>query len=49
MKKFHLDCAYIVTKFIHHDTIQHELLRLISSADQKKVIDNGCDTDIRHI
>lgn len=46
MQKYHLDCAYVITKFKYHREIKQHLLELINSANCQTVVDAGCDTNI---
>lgn len=46
MKKYRLDCAYVITDFVHHKKIKDSLLELINLAESQKVIDPGCETNI---
>jgi hypothetical protein len=46
MQKFHLDCAYAVCKFKHHDQVKNLLLEQIKNAEYQTLIDPGCDTHI---
>lgn len=46
MKKYQLDCAYIVAKFKYHKELKNLLLEQIKNAEYQNVIDSGCDTNI---
>tara|TARA_B110000503_G_C7169319_1_gene423532 strand:- start:6170 stop:6736 length:567 start_codon:yes stop_codon:yes gene_type:complete len=46
MEKYHLDCAYAITKFKHHNEIKSNLLDLINLAKSQNVDDPGCETNI---
>jgi oxalate decarboxylase/phosphoglucose isomerase-like protein (cupin superfamily) len=46
MKKYKLDCEYIISEFKQHDEIKARLLELISKADYKRPIVDACETNI---
>lgn len=46
MRKYHLDCAYLITKFKYHTQIKEQLAEYISKADSQNVVDAGCMTNI---
>jgi len=46
MKKYRLDCAYIVSEFRNHKLVKKELLSLIDHAEFESITDNGSETNI---
>lgn len=49
VKKFHLDCQYVIKRFTHHAEIKNELLRLIEEADSNHVVEPEAETDIAKV
>lgn len=46
MPKHNLDCFYFIKKFNSHNHVKDSLLDMISNADFKPCIDQGCETNI---
>lgn len=46
MKKYKLDCAFIVSKFKHHNELKETALDLISRADYEHVLKDVAQVDI---
>jgi len=46
IKKFHIDCQYLIHKLPEHKKIKNKLLSLIDKAENKRVFDEGSETDI---
>jgi hypothetical protein len=46
MKKYKLECEYIVSEFKQHQELKSQLLDLVSNADYKRPIVDACETNI---